>query len=50
MESFNLPVLLALGTIGAVIVFALVSKAKVEKRRKDDSVPKSRLAEDAPNK
>lgn len=37
-------------TLGAVIVFALVSKKKTEARMEDDSAPKSTLAEDAPNK
>ncbi|MFP7673973.1 hypothetical protein ACG74X_11535 [Marivita sp. S0852] len=42
--------ILALGTIAAVIIFALVSKTRTEQRMEDDSAPKSRLAKDAPNK
>ncbi|WP_238547784.1 hypothetical protein [Meridianimarinicoccus roseus] len=41
---------LALVTLTAVCIFALLSKAKVEQRRKDPSVPKSTLAKDAPNR
>lgn len=49
MDGSTLLVLLALGTMLAVIAFALISKRKVEERREDDSVPKSTLAADAPN-
>jgi len=40
---------LALITLLAVVVFALVSKARVEQRRKDPDAPKSTLAEDEAN-
>lgn len=40
---------LALITLTAGCVFALVSKSQVEARRKDPSAPKSTLAADAPN-
>lgn len=46
--SFLVP-LLALFTLLAVVVFALVSKNRVEKRRKDENAPKSTLAKDAPD-
>lgn len=36
-------------TLGAVIVFALVSKKKVDDRRDDPDAPKSTLASDAPD-
>lgn len=42
--------ILSLGTMAAVIIFALVSKTRTEQRMADDDAPKSRLAEDAPNK
>lgn len=41
--------LLAMITLLAVVLFALVSKYRVEQRRKDRTVPKSRLASDAPD-
>ncbi|MCC6001497.1 MAG: hypothetical protein JJU19_11630 [Pararhodobacter sp.] len=41
--------LLALGTISAVLIFAIVSKARVEERRTDPQAPKSTLAADAPS-
>jgi hypothetical protein len=40
--------LLSLGTLLAVCVFALVSKARVEERRRDPHAPKSTLAVDGP--
>jgi hypothetical protein len=46
--SLFLPIL-TFGTMFAVIVFALVSKERTERRRKDPNAPKSSLAEDAPN-
>ncbi|WP_300039167.1 hypothetical protein [uncultured Roseobacter sp.] len=46
MDFTFLIVILALVTMLAVIVFALVSKAKVEKRLADDDNPKSTLATD----
>ena len=47
--SIFLPVL-TFGTMFAVIVFALVSKERTERRRKDPNAPKSTLAEDAPER
>lgn len=44
--SFIVPVL-ALGTLLAVCIFALVSKACVEARRDDPRAPKSSLAKDS---
>ncbi|MDB5664917.1 hypothetical protein [Cypionkella sp.] len=40
--------LLALGTLLAVCIFALVSKARTEERKHDPSAPKSTLAKDGP--
>jgi H+/Cl- antiporter ClcA len=45
--SFFIP-LLSLLTLLAVCIFALVSKASVEKRRHDPNAPKSSLAKDGP--
>ena len=50
LELDQLLIFLALFSIGAVLVFAIISKRKTEKRRLDETVAKSRLAEDAPNK
>jgi hypothetical protein len=44
--SFIVPIL-ALGTLLAVCIVALVSKARVEARRDDPSAPKSSLAKDS---
>ncbi len=49
MDLIWLLPLLALGTISAVLIFALVSKEKVEARRADPNARKSTLAADAPN-
>jgi hypothetical protein len=46
--SLFLPIL-TFGTMFAVAVFALVSKERTEKRRKDPNSPKSTLAKDAPD-
>ena len=46
MDLTFLVVVLALGTMLAFIVFALVSKEKTEKRLNDDDAPKSTLASD----
>jgi hypothetical protein len=46
MEITNLVVILALGTMLALIVFALVSKHKADARRQDPDAPKSTLAAD----
>jgi hypothetical protein len=46
--SFIVP-LLALFTLLAVAVFALVSKSRVEQRRHDPNAPKSTLAKDGPD-
>lgn len=40
--------LLSLITMLAVLVFAMVSKAKIEERRHDPNAPKSTLAKDGP--
>ena len=45
-----IPSLLSIGTIGAVIAFALWSRKRTIDRMNDDTAPKSRLAEDAPNR
>lgn len=47
---FLFPALLSIGTIGAVIVFALWSRKRTIDRMQDDDAPKSRLAKDAPNR
>lgn len=46
MEGSQLIVTLALVTMTAVVVFALVSKRRVLARKEDDSAPKSTLAAD----
>ncbi|WP_299670469.1 hypothetical protein [uncultured Roseobacter sp.] len=46
MDFTYLIVILALMTMLAVIVFAMVSKAKVENRREDSDSKKSTLAPD----
>jgi hypothetical protein len=46
--SIFLPIL-TFGTLFAVAIFALVSKQKVDRRRKDPNAPKSTLAADSPN-
>jgi len=43
-------IFLALFTLGAGIIFALVSKRRVEARRHDPDAPKSTLAKDAPDR
>jgi len=45
--SWIVPIL-ALGTLLAVGVFALVSKVKIEERMDDPTIPKSTLAKDGP--
>jgi len=40
--------LLAMFTLLAVIIFALVSKKAVDERRRDPNAPKSSLAPDSP--
>lgn len=47
--AFYLP-LLTMVTLLAGVVFALVSKYRVEQRRTDPDAPKSTLAADAPNR
>lgn len=49
MDTGTLLVVLALGTLLAVLVFALVSKRKTEQRLHDEDAPRSTLAENAPN-
>lgn len=46
----ELLVFLAVFTIGAVVIWALVSKKRTEQRMHDDNIPKSTLAKDAPDK
>lgn len=48
MTLSSLIPVLSLITLIAVIVFALVSKARTEKRRHDPKAPVSSLAKDAP--
>ena len=50
MDTTYFVALLFLITLGAVLVFALFSKARTEKRLKDDDAPKSTLAKDGPDK
>jgi len=40
--------LLSLGTLLAVVVFALVSKVAIEERIDDTTIPRSTLAKDGP--
>ena len=47
MDLIWLLPLLAMFTLLAVIVFALVSKKQVEERRRDPTAPKSALAPDS---
>ena len=49
MEYTFIVPLLALITLLAVCVFALVSKARTEHRRHDPDAPKSSLAKDSPS-
>lgn len=49
MESSILIPVLSLGTIAAVLAFALWSRARTLKRKEDDTAPKSRFASDAPD-
>ncbi|HKK97120.1 MAG TPA: hypothetical protein VJ928_02995 [Marivita sp.] len=49
MDAFTIIPTLFLMTAGAVIVFALVSKERTERRKKDDNAPKSTLAADGPD-
>ncbi|MEM9579017.1 MAG: hypothetical protein AAF999_18685 [Pseudomonadota bacterium] len=49
MESSTLIAFLSIVTLGAVVVFALISKRRTEQRLKDESVPKSALAVDGPD-
>ncbi len=48
MDNTWIVPLLSLLTLLAIVVFALVSKAKIEERRHDRSQPKSTLAKDGP--
>ncbi|MEM1388142.1 MAG: hypothetical protein AAGG54_11075 [Pseudomonadota bacterium] len=49
MDFAGLQIILALGTLLAVIVFALRSKMKTEELMEDDDAPKSTLAADGPD-
>jgi len=46
---FLVPSLLSIGTIGAVIVFALWSRRRTIERMEDDNAQKSSLAKDGPS-
>ncbi|GLS87673.1 hypothetical protein GCM10010873_26470 [Cypionkella aquatica] len=48
MDTAFIVPLLALFTLLAVCVFAMISKASIERRRHDPSAPKSSLAKDGP--
>lgn len=50
METTTLLAALALFTLICVVVFAVVSKRRVEQRRHDPASPKSSLATDSPGK
>ena len=50
MDSLWIIPILAMVTLLAVAIFALVSKWRVEQRREDPNAPKSRLAKDAPDR
>lgn len=50
METLPLIALLSLFTLGAVAVFAFVSKRKTEERRENAAIPKSSLATDSRGK
>lgn len=50
MELTTLVVVLALGTLFAGVVFALVSKHQIEQRMDDPNAPKSTLAADKSSK
>lgn len=47
MDTTYLVVVLFLVTLSAVMIFALVSKARTEKKLEDDDAPKSTLAKDS---
>ncbi|MEM1375547.1 MAG: hypothetical protein AAGF78_14325 [Pseudomonadota bacterium] len=49
METFPLLAVLAFTTFAIVIAGALWSRHKTQERKKDDSIPKSSLAADAPS-
>lgn len=46
---FLIPALLSIGTIGAVIAFALWSRKSTIERMEDENAPKSNLAKDGPD-
>lgn len=48
METTFIVPLLALVTLLAVCLFAMISKASIERRRHDPNAPKSSLAKDGP--
>ena len=50
MTAEDIVAILALVTIGAVLIFAIVSKERVERRKRDGAMPKSTLAEDQSSK
>lgn len=50
MDTSFILIVLSLGTMIAVVVFALISKNRTEKRLANDNAPKSTLAADTPDK
>lgn len=48
MDTWTLLSVLAFGTMGIVIVLALISKFRTEQRRHDPNAPTSTLAKDGP--
>ncbi len=50
MTAPDIVAILSLMTIGVVLAFAIVSKERVEKRKRDKAVPKSTLAVDKDSK
>lgn len=49
MEITTLVFVLMLMTLLAALIFAIVSKRRVEERRENDEAPKSTLAKDTPD-
>ncbi|WP_157772618.1 hypothetical protein [Pseudoponticoccus marisrubri] len=50
MTAETIVAILAFVTIGAVLVFAIIGKRRIEQRKQDGSVPKSTLAADKDSK
>jgi hypothetical protein len=49
MDVTSLLPILAIGTLGAVIVFALISRYRTRQRKNDPNAPQSSLARDRPD-